>query len=292
MVDETPLIKFNTPDEIAARPNYFPTLKIQKGELARIVGGYEFDKANEMRCGLNNCNTRHQRGYVIATKANQETHCGNECGKREFGVTFEDMEGRFKEAFRRQTSISTLRELQETADARLAEAQRLLEAKNRVYGKLVNIRDEFRRDPDLNRVLETLFRLDGAVRVRAEQTPAEKELRQSGNANIRTVGRIEGIAALTGFARTANMIDNEILHPLRAVKSMDGDSIAPKELDHLVRQMNNLPAAIVAVEEFLSDATLFLKKSNLDEIRKMRHLDGVRSHKLERVIETIAPLFA
>nr|WP_313657425.1 hypothetical protein [Achromobacter ruhlandii] len=286
--DQAPVL-FKNHDEILQRERFHASLQVDKGQLDRIVGGYDFDPDKKLLCGLNGCNQPHQRGYVIATKAGDETICGNVCGQRELGVEFEDMANRFVARVDIQNRQLTIRKLQETAAARIEQANALKKEVDLVYGPLQEIRQAFRTDRDLDRVLTGLMRDGGTIRVRQKKTEIQRGLaNEIGRENLETIGLVRGIHALRDYALAANLIDKDVLGTIKSVQQADVAEMKAKALTELTTQINGLPAAITSVEKFVSDAKLFLTRETLYEISKLKDMDGVREHKLTPILQKIA----
>ncbi|MET3135445.1 hypothetical protein AAKU55_005755 [Oxalobacteraceae bacterium GrIS 1.11] len=87
------LSRIETWDDVAGRAGFTNDLDPSKHELASIVGRYVF--GDVIRCGLSNCHAPHARGYIVATKDGRETNIGKDCGKKYFGVDFEEQARQF-----------------------------------------------------------------------------------------------------------------------------------------------------------------------------------------------------
>lgn len=60
---------------------------------ASIIGRYAL--GDQVRCGLKNCHTMHNHGYIVTAENGQETNIGKDCGKRYFSVDFEQVKRQF-----------------------------------------------------------------------------------------------------------------------------------------------------------------------------------------------------
>lgn len=90
---EQGLISVENWDDIEARPGFITNLNPLDHQLASIIGRYLFKE--KIRCGLSNCHTPHAKGYIVTTKDGQSTNIGKDCGKKYFGVDFEDLSKKF-----------------------------------------------------------------------------------------------------------------------------------------------------------------------------------------------------
>ena len=87
------LIRINGWEDIIERPGFNPDLNPVLSPLKAIIGRYVF--GDQVRCGLANCHTPHNRGYIVTTEDRQETNIGADCGKTYFSVDFDEMERTF-----------------------------------------------------------------------------------------------------------------------------------------------------------------------------------------------------
>ncbi|AZU58159.1 hypothetical protein CFM90_16040 [Ralstonia solanacearum] len=87
------LIRVTSLEEIHQRPGFTGSLDPTRHELKAILGRYVF--RDMVRCGLSNCHTPHGRGYIVVTTDGLETNIGKDCGRKHFGVDFEDMSRKF-----------------------------------------------------------------------------------------------------------------------------------------------------------------------------------------------------
>src|SRR5690606_32289031 len=159
---------------------------------------------NSFRCGLNNCRQEHWNGIVIATKNGMETHCGLDCGAREFPDDFRSKHAIFKNALRRVDTMRTISELKEGAENHLKEAKRLSGSINSVYESIQKIRSSLRTPRMLDKHIESIFRAGGVISVSVELTEREREIaggRQRFKSQI--IGKIQGVTALRDFAKAS-----------------------------------------------------------------------------------------
>ncbi|MDH1522552.1 hypothetical protein [Achromobacter mucicolens] len=285
-------ILFKSYEEITGRESFQAQIQVANGDLDRIIGGYDFEREMQLRCGLNNCNQLHQRGYVIATKHGVETVCGNVCGARELGVDFTEMVARFTARVDEQKRRQTIQELQENAEASLAQCNALKRAVDAVYPALAEIRSELRRDTDINRSVELLIREGGRVRVVQQLTAAERELAvgTKQRANLQTIATIEGIHALRDYPKAANVVD-ELLKTTKELQTLDATSVKGRKLSEYTAKINGFPASLAFLNQFLEDASAFLTPHNFGSMGKIAKMGAVKEHKLAPILQKIIHRF-
>jgi hypothetical protein len=87
------LIRIQTWEDVATRAGFTPDLDPVAFPLKAIIGRYVF--GDQVRCGLKNCHTLHNHGYIVNAENGQETNIGKDCGKRYFSVDFEQVKRQF-----------------------------------------------------------------------------------------------------------------------------------------------------------------------------------------------------
>jgi hypothetical protein len=85
------LIRFESYAEISPRPNFVPALDVAAAVPKEVIGAYYFVKLDERKCGIRNCGTQHQAGFLIAMEGGQEILVGNRCGEKKFGLAFKEL---------------------------------------------------------------------------------------------------------------------------------------------------------------------------------------------------------
>lgn len=87
------IIRVENWTDITERPGFTASLDPAKHSLDAIIGKYAFGE--KVPCGLSNCHTPHNLGYIVATKDGRETNMGKDCGKTYFGVDFLTLSNKF-----------------------------------------------------------------------------------------------------------------------------------------------------------------------------------------------------
>lgn len=103
---EKGLTKVDDWDSIIARAGFIVSLNPLEHELKSILGRYVFQE--KVPCGLSNCKTPHNRGYIVVTKDGRETNIGKDCGKNYFGVDFQVMANKFERDITEQDNREAL----------------------------------------------------------------------------------------------------------------------------------------------------------------------------------------
>jgi hypothetical protein len=162
-IDTEAPIQFESVEQYQARPNYLSAISCASDHLDRIVGKYVFDEPRKVRCGLNGCNYEHWHGYVIRLKDGRETNIGQDCGKREFKVSFEEVEARYERAVDAAARANAIKTALAERVELLAEAQRLEKLLGQAVSQVDLVMGQLKREPLLLRAFEDAARNGGAV---------------------------------------------------------------------------------------------------------------------------------
>lgn len=100
------LLRVGSWTDITERPGFTSDLDPSKHTLAAIIGNYAFQ--DKVSCGLSNCHTPHNKGYIVVTKDGRETNIGRDCGKTYFGVDFETLSNKFDRDMREKENREKL----------------------------------------------------------------------------------------------------------------------------------------------------------------------------------------
>lgn len=116
-------------EEITARPNFIERVVIQKGEkvegvLHDLIGYYLFK--DEVKCGISSCGTKHQKGYIASLNDGNEIIIGHNCGKRYFGVSFDEKTTQFEHLKNNANQYVQIKEMFEKLPALKENLERIL----------------------------------------------------------------------------------------------------------------------------------------------------------------------
>lgn len=168
-VDLNPIL-FKSAEEFQTRERYKPQLTCAHDKLERIVGKYAFTEKEALECGLNGCGTKHWHGWVIRTTDGDETHCGRDCGEREFGVKFKEVEAAFKQAEERQSRTERLEQVARERDEILAVAIPMYERTSAAINHVQYILNQISKEANLKRVFDDCVRSRGRILVADEES--------------------------------------------------------------------------------------------------------------------------
>jgi hypothetical protein len=285
-------IHFKSREEFECRPNYVSTLECERGDLDYIVGKYGFSKAKQMKCGLNGCNNPHWHGFVIATKSGSETHCGRDCGKREFGVSWDDLHAEFErqeKAAARQTLVADLlRDRGELFEQALSLQAQLSDA----CDKIRMVYDELRKDDVLVRGFESAVANGGRIsaEVKVDKSVGGASGQRGGSANLTTVGRILGADAARTYFRIGKTFDWSVVRPLRELAEKTIESMPDEKIEQTSSRFGKFREELVSAQHFIASARQFLSAANAAQFQTLRETLPARS-RIDRIYSRLQALF-
>ena len=289
-------IHFSSKEEFESRPGYVPSLRCDRTDLDYIVGKYGFSTDKKLQCGLNGCNAWHQHGFVIATKSGIETHCGQDCGRREFHVAWDDLHAEFQrqeKALARRNLVGTL--LQERNQI-LDDATTLGVELAAACSKIRSIYDELRKEPLLARQFDIALQSDGRVlaAVESDSSIGAAHGQRGKNANIAAVGRIQGILAAQKYHTIGRTLEWGVIRPLREISEQSVDLLSDDRVAEKAKAVQSIRQDLAIVVEFVSASRQFLASSNVIEIMKLKQNlpSRAKTARLERILARLPSLFS
>lgn len=85
-------------EQITCRANFVESAHISDGDdaihLDTLIAPYHFTE--RVKCGISHCGHKHLKGYLVTLSNNQEIIIGHICGKKNFGVDFQNKDREFK----------------------------------------------------------------------------------------------------------------------------------------------------------------------------------------------------
>jgi hypothetical protein len=265
---DTP-IQFESERQFHDLPGYSPAMECTTEELDRIVGKYSWDAHRALRCGLNRCNTRHWNGFVIAAKDGRKTHCGHECGGREFGAIFKDVEAAYRraeeDAARAANIAYALRQRDELL-AKIATLETALEGKVTAVREVVSL---INREPAMTKALNDALRNGGRIQQSLRASGVMKDDAAKNEFLIIDIGRIDAGDAVRQQKEIGMHVRAHALWPLRGLTA---DSLASVDRKGLAAKSSEITTARQAIqdgENFIELAARFIAPANLRELAKL-----------------------
>lgn len=296
------MIIFNTDKELVTvddwtaienRPGFRQDLDPNEHLLDSIIGRYQFK--DKIRCGLSNCRTPHERGYIVVTKGGLETNIGKDCGSKYFGVDFDTLSRRLdrditeKEnrkalfAFRDRIGdlwgrIHTLRNGERGADWAHKKIQPLLGAVTGVPKPVV-------------RTLTNMVKVGSSVlSITREATTdeIEREEARTGASLPRPhyieepIAELQGIEALEDQNDLRNILILRLEQELRQFEALSVESMRYEELVRWANWIGTVETSLDRARRAVDSGRRLLERRNLTPLLRLlsepREVDELRAY--------------
>ncbi|HCR3021394.1 TPA: hypothetical protein ON323_004995 [Serratia marcescens] len=281
-------------DDVAKRANFVNKLSNAEHKLSHIFGYYELKE--EIHCALTSCNQPHGKGYLVTTESGLETNIGHRCGKKIFGVDFENHANefdRFRENEERKLIIKSAKKNLEAWEDSLEGLRsgrppiqwlitciEYLQNSNHV-GRAAAM--EFRA---LSRTQDSNVTIDVAVKDKKYEAllfKFNKHFRESGQAlEQESVGKVRNLHVLLTENHLKVLFATAMAN-IKQVRECDENSVPSPILADISRKANALQTEINKVLDIYNDARNFLTKKNLSPVlSKIQQMDTVTKEDKER----------
>lgn len=281
-------------DDVAKRANFVNKLSNTEHKLSHIFGYYELKE--EIHCALTSCNQPHGKGYLVTTESGLETNIGHRCGKKIFGVDFENHANefdRFRENEERKLSIKSAKQ---NLDAWEASLEGLRSGKPPIQWLITCIEYlqnsnyvgraaamEFRA---LSRTQDSNVTIDVTVKDKKYEAllfKFNKHFRESGQAlEQESVGKVRNLHVLLTENHLKVLFATAMAN-IKQVRECDENSVPSPILADISRKANALQTEINKVLDIYNDARNFLTKKNLSPVlNKIQQMDTVTKEDKER----------
>ena len=284
---DTGLVKVESWEDVQELPNFQPNLNPTEHKLDSIIGRYIFKE--KINCGLSNCHTPHNKGYIVKTKKGARTNIGKDCGKNYFGVDFETLSNQFD---RLSTEIEN-RELLWNFNFRIEDYDdklhrlRQTEGGDKIYKKsrlLIFVNGDC-PNQIVREISSIVQSRSGVLKKSREATPAEIEaIREAQNKTIslpyyieEDISVIHGISFLYPENDLKKILINGIQEGLSSFKKLDIDSLNYNDLKFWSKWLSSLDNDFEKAEAIMEDGKALLTYENLHPLINILSQDSEKS---------------
>lgn len=198
-------------EEIEARPSFIERIVIPKGEavegvLNDLVGYYYF--RDEVKCGISSCGTKHKKGYIASLNDGHEIIIGHNCGKRYFGISFDEKTTQFEHLKNNANQYVQIKDMFEKLQLLKGNLERILNQSGKLtFLQIKAAIKDFREnalDYWMRRVIDREVSSNGLIYIDKFKTIDEiKAEKLMGKTHIRDIKRV-----LVGSVRDYDVIAN------------------------------------------------------------------------------------
>jgi len=274
--NEKEIVEVESWEQITERHGFRQDIDPRQHELASIIGQYEF--TDRVHCGLSNCRTPHNRGYLVVTKSGHETNIGNDCGHNYFGVEFTEMASRFDTDVRNKRSRAQLWSFKDRIPQvwdRINSIRGGAEGADALY-KAVNVWMEWKKGqvPSvLVREVTSMVR-ERRTRIIFQRIASEQEVQSIEATTGKDLGRphyineysdeIQGIEAFYQDNNLKTILIDDLSEKLKELEQFRIDAAQPRDLLTWARWVSEVDANLDRAEALLPKYRKFLAPDNLN----------------------------
>lgn len=273
------LVRLESWDDIEGRPGYSDELDPSQHKLSSIIGQYAFQA--QIRCGLSNCHTPHNRGYLVVTQSGRETNIGKDCGKRYFGVDFENLAVRFdrdmREKLARENVGNFLLRLDETQQ-RLKDVLDGDRAGAWVYKTSQPLLEPARGVPsDIVRAVAAMLKT-GQSLLTKDRPASEREtqIAEAGGNRVKRphmitepIAEIRGLDALREENNLRKLLMVDLDTNLKALEGLNVDTMQPADVMRWSKWVNSVDAGFDRAEAAIRSGRELLTVENLSPFEEI-----------------------
>jgi hypothetical protein len=270
--DPNDVVRFRNADEFRVRPWYRPAITCAHDDLKRIVGPYDWEEKDQLKCGLNGCDQVHWHGFLIRTKDGRETHCGTNCVQREFPDSWAEAHRVMKEIDDRQTRFVGMQALIARRQEMLAVSERTLADLRRAAGQVETLFREMGKEPALSTALDECLQEGGRIRVEARVDSAFGADQPGNKRNIETIATLNGASAVKSVRVILHFFQRDAIAVLLGITQEWLDCASPGEIKKMSLKLNAVHAAQLDAERSVKDVGAFFRPSNLRKLVELKRL--------------------
>lgn len=276
---EEGLITVDSWDDIISRPRFKSDVDPNNKQLKTIIGRYLFK--DKIRCGLSDCHTPHNKGYIVITTDGIETNIGKDCGKKYFSVNFETEHKRFDRLVTEQENRSSLASFSFTIENI---QERLEHLQNTKKGKWVHkfVTKLSTRNPEcpdeVVSMLSNMIRTrDNVLKWQRLATKEEIETIEAAEGKStrkatykeEPIAEIAGIAALYNENNLRQLLILDVGSKLDDFQKQNIDQMSFSDLQHWTRWAGTVEATLTKAEEIIEQGHKLLDRNNLEPLLRI-----------------------
>lgn len=267
------IIRVENWSDITERAGFSGDLDPEKHTLDSILGRYAF--AEKVPCGLSNCHTPHNRGYIVATKEGRETNIGKDCGKTYFGVDFQTLSNKFDRDITEKENREKLWAFFFRSEDVAAQVSGLRSGEfgaDWVYKQCLALRSTRNVAPKIVRKLMAMVKAQDP-RVTREREATDEEvarLEQAQGRRLRgpqvisePLGELRGLEVLYAENDLRAMLIEDVSVKLKKLNETNIDSLTYEQLSKWSRWLGTLDATLQRAANAVERGRRFLTQENL-----------------------------
>jgi len=267
------IIRVENWSDITERVGFSGDLDPAKHTLDSILGRYAF--AEKVPCGLSNCHTPHNRGYIVATKEGRETNIGKDCGKTYFGVDFQTLSNKFDRDITEKENREKLWAFFFRSEDVAAQVSGLRSGEygaDWVYKQCVALQSTRNVPSKIVRKILAMVKAQDP-RITREREATEEEVARMEQAQGRRLlgpqviseplGELRGLEVLYAENNLRSMLIEDVSEKLKELNETKIDSVTYEQLSKWSRWLGSLDVTLDRAASSVQSGRRFLTQENL-----------------------------
>ena len=276
-VNEKYDVKINDWQDIFTMSSYTDSLDPAKEKLKRVINKYTLPTTG--KCGLSNCGTAHNNGYIVETETGKLTNVGHICGKNHFGVSFQTLEKRFNREYRDRQAKEKIASFMDNSSQYL---ERVIAIEN-TYGEVGHVYklQQFFTHASKGCPSSILVMIKLMVKNRNPtiyktvqlskkeyETLEASEVKAPSRYKEVPVGTIDGLAFLYN-ENNLRVYAESFKNPLNELLNLNIVSLSSSQLDKWSKKIGEFDRTINQTHEIMMNSKIFLDRRNILKFRKL-----------------------
>jgi hypothetical protein len=262
-------------EDILSRPGFKQKLDPNLIILKQIIGQYSINP--KQPCGLRSCGTKHNRGYLVVADGGLETNIGNVCGKKIFGVEFNQLHDVFKRSLNEQRYREEILETQNQLDDIVEKVEILRngdfggdKSYENMHWHITKGFPESICTPLIERAKRGENIVSREVRLSEEERKMLPIARKNDRFRAETIFIIAGIKAVIDYPRLRTILHKRLGNELEEFRNLDVPSLNYINLQHWNNWKNKINTRLKEASNIIDDCRRFLESTNIERIRNYR----------------------
>lgn len=284
LVNEEYHVKINVWQDIFTMSKYTDSLDPTKEKLKRVINKYTLPTKG--KCGLSNCGTAHNNGYIVETETGKLTNVGHICGKNHFGVSFQTLEKSFNREYRDRQAKEKIASFMGNSSQYL---ERVIDIEN-TYGKIGHIYklQQFFTHASKGCPSSTLVMIKLMVKNRnptiyktVKLSKKEYETLEASGVKTPSMYKEISIDSIDGLAFLYNennlrIYAEDFKNPLDELLDLNVSSLSSSQLNSWSKKIGEFDNTINQTHEIMRNSKIFLHKKNILKLKKLTPDDDMQ----------------
>ncbi len=271
--DGKTLVEIKSWEDVVDRPGYTEKVNPDEVTLKQIIGRYHISP--KQPCGISSCGTAHNMGFLVVCEGGIETNIGNKCGKRIFGVDFQNLEKTFTRATNAQRYRENIAKVKNQLEPFERKLTFLRDGENQgawCISKVEWYATKGFEQKTLDALHERAKRGDSVISKTVALSAAEREAAGGSIHREETVAIIGGLSCIKSYKKLKTLLYSTLGDELVVFKSLEEDTLDFPQLKRWNNWANTIEKKITQAEKIIDDCHRFLVDSNIQTIRTCKHL--------------------